>query len=132
MPDPAESRVARRRISFRIAIGALSVFVAIVAGVVITFVVISRRFDENYRKAETYVAGAKLTLAKESRFQQVELEATTQLGGAVRVDGTVAPPSDLSLLQRSIQLSGPPVPVIYDVQVMVPTRSSTAPIIGNE
>lgn len=126
-PDQAESQAARRRIIIRIGIIILSVVVALVASVVIVFVIITRRLDENLRKADDYIAVAKVMLAKDRRFQNVELGDFTELGGSVLVEGTVATSSDLSALQRCIQMSTPPVPVLYHVQVVATTNPSTAP-----
>lgn len=132
VPDPAESRAARRRILFRIAIVLLSVVVAIVGVVIVAIVIITRRLDENLRKADNYIAGAKVMLAKDPRFQNVELSSFTMANGSVLVNGTVATSLDLSALQRSIQSSGPPVPVIFDVQVLPMTVPTTFPTGSGE
>jgi cytoskeletal protein RodZ len=126
VPDRAESRTARRRILFRITIVILSVVVVILTGVVITFLVISRRIDENLRKADNYIAGESVVLAKDPRFQNVDLEHFTKLDGSVLVSGSVDTQSDLSALKRTIDTSAPPVPALYDVQVLATTRSTTA------
>lgn len=115
VPDSAERRSGRRRILFWIVIAVLSVVVAIVAGVVITFVVTVRRLDVNLAKADSYIAAEKPILAKDPRFQNVELSHFTEAGGSVLVDGTVGTPSELYALQ------------IYDVQVTAITQPGTAP-----
>lgn len=131
VPQRAESRTARRRILFCISIVVLSVVVAILTGGVITFVVISGRIDENLRKADNYIAGERIILAKDPRFQDVELEHFTELNGSVLVSGSVATQSDLSALKRTLEASAPPVPIIYgDLQVLATTRPTTAPTTG--
>ena len=131
VPGRAESRVFRHRILVRVGISILAVVVAVVAGVVITFLVISRQLDENLRKADTYIVGERRVLAKDPRFQNVELEHFTGAGGSVLVDGGVASQADLSALQRTITQSAPPVPVRYYVEVLATTRSTSVPAQGH-